>query len=72
MVPVPVTMLNGIIGDYATDYSNVIAVLVKDREEVKFKQVIGCVNKGIDVNELPKSIRDKIDYGNDDRIRKPQ
>ena len=72
MVPVPVTMLNGIIGDYATDYSNVIAVLVKNHGEVKFKQVIGCVNKGIAVNELPLSIRDKIDYGDDERIMKPQ
>lgn len=72
MLPVPVTMLNGIIGNYATDYASVIAVLVKNQEEVRFKKVIGCVNKGIAVNELPKSIRDKIDYADDERIMKPQ
>ncbi len=71
MIPVPVTMLNGIIGDYATDYSNVIAVLVKNSGDNKFKQVIGCVTKGIKVIDLPMSIRDKIDFEDGETIVKP-
>ena len=72
MIPVPVTMLNGIIGDYVTDYANVIAVLVKNSGEKRFKQVIGCVSKGIAVAELPVAIKDKIDYKDDDIIVKPE
>ena len=71
MIPVPVTMLNGIIGDYATDYSNVIAVLVKDGSEKRFRQVVGCVTKGIAVSDLPPAIRDKIDFCDEERITKP-
>ena len=71
MIPVPVTMLNGIIGDYATDYSNVIAVLVKDGSEKRFRQVVGCVTKGIAVSDLPPAIRDKIDFSDEERLTKP-
>lgn len=71
MIPVPVTMLNGIIGDYATDYSNVIAVLVKNSSEKRFREVVGCVTKGIAVSDLPASIKDKIDFSDDERIEKP-
>ncbi len=71
MIPVPVTLLNGIIGDYATNYANVIAVLVKDSKDSKFKQVVGCVTKGIEVKDLPLSIRDKIDYKEDEKLIRP-
>ena len=72
MIPVPVTMLNGIIGDYVTDYSNVIAVLVKNVSDKKFKDVIGCVTRGIMVSDLPASIKDKIDYNVEDKIVRPE
>ena len=59
-LPIPVTVMKRPLTDYVSNPENVVAILMKDKNAKFYDTVIGCVSKGILIDELPKHIQSKI------------
>lgn len=61
-LPVPVTVMKRPITDYVSHPENVVAILMKKKNDMYYNTLIGCVSKGFPYEELPIAIQRKISF----------
>lgn len=59
-LPVPVTVMNRSILEFVSKPQNVVAILMRKPGETYYDTLIGCINNGLLVSDLPVEIQKKL------------
>lgn len=62
-LPVPTTILVNSLSEYTTSEENVLAILCKSSK--KYDTIIGCIKSGLLIEDLPKSLQNKLGFPKD-------